>query len=118
MRRVFMLAFVFLTLPSYSQFLDFQIYTESDPYSEKELYLERESFSAYLHSVYKKYLSALDDNRCVYSPSCSNYALKAVKKYGFISAVPMVFDRVSRCNVHAARLYPKEPETGLALDSP
>jgi putative component of membrane protein insertase Oxa1/YidC/SpoIIIJ protein YidD len=35
---------------------------------------------------------------CRFYPSCSNYAIMALEKYGFIKGWVMAFDRLKRCN--------------------
>lgn len=35
---------------------------------------------------------------CKYYPSCSNYGIVALQKYGFISSLPRILWRVLRCN--------------------
>lgn len=34
---------------------------------------------------------------CRFEPSCSNYAILALKKYGFIQGWKMTYQRLSRC---------------------
>ena len=38
----------------------------------------------YLIRVYQKYLSPLKSTKCPYIPSCSQYGLEAIQKYGAI----------------------------------
>lgn len=37
-------------------------------------------------------------NGCKYYPSCSNYGIEVLKKYGFLSGVPRILWRLLRCN--------------------
>jgi len=48
---------------------------------------------------YKKYLSKLKGGPCCrYTPSCSEYALQAVEKYGVIKGGLKATCRILRCN--------------------
>jgi putative component of membrane protein insertase Oxa1/YidC/SpoIIIJ protein YidD/TM2 domain-containing membrane protein YozV len=47
---------------------------------------------------YKKYLSSQDLDACVFSPSCSEYTLQSVEKYGFIKGTLNGIDRLMRCH--------------------
>lgn len=37
-------------------------------------------------------------NQCRFYPSCSNYALEAIKKYGCIKGWGLTFKRILKCN--------------------
>lgn len=47
---------------------------------------------------YQKYLSPLKTTRCPYYPTCSNYALQAVGKYGALKGGVLAGWRILRCN--------------------
>ena len=47
---------------------------------------------------YQKYLSPLKTTRCPYYPTCSNYALQAVKKHGALKGGVLAGWRILRCN--------------------
>ena len=47
---------------------------------------------------YQKYLSPLKTTRCPYYPTCSNYALQAVEKYGALKGSILAGWRLVRCN--------------------
>ena len=47
---------------------------------------------------YRKYLSPLKSTKCPYFPSCSEYALEAVQKYGFLKGGLLMIWRILRCN--------------------
>jgi len=36
--------------------------------------------------------------RCIYTPTCSRYAIEAVRLYGLISGIKLTFSRLGRCN--------------------
>lgn len=47
---------------------------------------------------YKKYISPMKATKCPYIPSCSDYGLEAVKKYGAIKGGCLAAWRILRCN--------------------
>lgn len=47
---------------------------------------------------YKKIISPLFPPCCKYYPTCSSYALEAVKKYGFFRGGWLAVWRIFRCN--------------------
>ncbi len=47
---------------------------------------------------YKKFISPAFPNRCVYTPSCSSYALEALSKHSFIYASLLIIKRLIKCN--------------------
>ena len=48
--------------------------------------------------LYRKYLSPLKSTKCPYYPSCSQYGLEAVQKYGALKGGLLVLWRILRCN--------------------
>lgn len=46
---------------------------------------------------YRKCISPLTPNRCIYYPSCSNYMLEAITKFGVIKGVFLGTKRLLRC---------------------
>lgn len=47
---------------------------------------------------YRKYLSPLKSIKCPYFPSCSQYGLEAVERFGFIKGGFLMIWRILRCN--------------------
>ena len=45
---------------------------------------------------YKAFISSQDNPSCVFTPSCSEYAVEAIQQYGFILGWLKTFDRLSR----------------------
>jgi putative membrane protein insertion efficiency factor len=58
-----------------------------------------------LFLVYKSFLSSQDNQRCSFHPSCSEYGLEAVKKYGIVRGMISTFDRLTRCNGFSPEQY-------------
>ena len=48
--------------------------------------------------VYRRTVSPLLGNRCKYYPSCSRYALDALREYGFLKGSVLAGWRLLRCN--------------------
>jgi uncharacterized protein len=48
--------------------------------------------------IYQWVISPLIGPKCRFSPSCSNYALEALKKYGIFKGVWLSVKRISRCH--------------------
>ncbi len=48
--------------------------------------------------VYRKLVSPLVRDRCRYHPSCSRYAIDAVRRYGVAKGLVLAVWRVMRCN--------------------
>ena len=47
---------------------------------------------------YQKYLSPLKSTRCPYIPTCSQYGLEAIEKYGPFKGFYLAVRRILRCN--------------------
>ncbi|WP_085518392.1 membrane protein insertion efficiency factor YidD [Marivirga sericea] len=69
-----------------------------------------------LFLFYKSFISSQDAQSCSFIPSCSVYALEAVKKQGVLKGMMNGFDRLSRCNSLSPEKYEVDPETRLLID--
>ena len=47
---------------------------------------------------YQKFLSPLKSTKCPYIPSCSQYGLEAIEKYGALKGGLLAAWRILRCN--------------------
>lgn len=47
---------------------------------------------------YQRVVSPLFPARCIYTPTCSEYALQAVRKHGFIRGGLLAVKRILRCH--------------------
>ena len=52
----------------------------------------------YLIKMYRTKISPMYPPRCKYVPTCSQYALEAIEKYGIIKGGLMSIWRILRCN--------------------
>ena len=48
--------------------------------------------------IYQRIISPFTLSSCRFTPSCSNYALEAIKKKDLITAVKMIIIRISKCH--------------------
>ncbi|MDD3107555.1 MAG: membrane protein insertion efficiency factor YidD [Bacilli bacterium] len=60
---------------------------------------------------YQRRISVYTRPKCLYSPTCSNYAIIALNKYNNFTAIIKIIKRLSRCN----RFYRGEVK---AIDNP
>ncbi len=58
---------------------------------------------------YKKYLSPLKSTKCPYFPSCSQYGLEAVERYGAVKGGLLCIWRILRCNPFSKGGYDPVP---------
>ena len=49
-------------------------------------------------NVYRKFISPLKKPCCRFYPTCSKYALLAIKKHGALKGSTMALWRIARCN--------------------
>jgi putative membrane protein insertion efficiency factor len=55
-------------------------------------------FATKLIKAYKYLISPLLPNSCRFYPSCSEYALDAFNKYGFVKGLWLTLKRIGRCH--------------------
>ncbi len=71
-----------------------------------------------LFLFYKFAVSSQDNNKCTFSPSCSEFGMLAVKKKGPIIGIIATLDRLQRCNGLSPNHYEIDVEQGLLIDNP
>ena len=52
----------------------------------------------YLIKLYRKYISPLSPPSCKFYPTCSQYSIEAITKYGAIKGSFLSLKRILRCN--------------------
>lgn len=55
-------------------------------------------FLIFLIKLYRKYISPLKKPCCRFYPTCSEYALEAIEKYGALKGSVMAIKRIFRCH--------------------
>ena len=64
----------------------------------------------FLIRFYQKHLSGLKlRSTCIYTPTCSQYALEAVTKYGVLKGGALAIWRILRCNPFSKGGYDPVP---------
>jgi len=64
----------------------------------------------FLIRFYRKYLSPMKRScHCIYIPTCSEYALEAIEKYGALKGGLLTAWRILRCNPFAKGGYDPVP---------
>ena len=59
---------------------------------------------------YKRRISPLLPDACIYTPTCSEYAMEAIEKHGVFKGTGLAILRVLRCNPFAKGGYDPVPE--------
>lgn len=78
---------------------------------------ELETTAAILFVGYKSFLSDQDMGTCVFSPSCSVYAIQSLQNDHAFTAYLKIFDRLTRCHPFSKKgQYPYLNNTGLLYD--
>jgi putative membrane protein insertion efficiency factor len=47
---------------------------------------------------YQRHLRSLHNRQCIYTPSCSNYGILAIRKHGLVKGARCTMLRIRRCN--------------------
>jgi len=72
-------------------------------------YIKMKTILIYLIRFYQKYLSPLKSTKCPYYPTCSQYGLEAVQKYGAVRGGLLALWRILRCNPFSRGGYDPVP---------
>jgi putative membrane protein insertion efficiency factor len=49
-------------------------------------------------TLYQRYISPFLDTRCMFYPSCSEYTILAIRKYGFLKGWLKGINRIRKCH--------------------
>ena len=64
----------------------------------------------FIINMYRKYLSPLKGRpTCIYTPTCSQYAIEALEKFGFLKGGFLAVKRILRCLPFAKGGYDPVP---------
>jgi len=67
--------------------------------------------------LYQLFISSQQDKLvCIFTPSCSHFAMAAIKKYGVFYGILMASDRLQRCHTLGRKDYLIHPTTGKFYD--
>lgn len=65
------------------------------------------NFLIWIIHIYQKYSPEKKRRSCLFKPTCSEYAILALNKYGVIRGIPKILDRFKRCHGNKYRIdYP------------
>lgn len=56
-------------------------------------------------NLYRKYISPMRPPTCIYVPTCSEYAIEAITKYGALKGGFLAIKRILRCHPFAKGGY-------------
>lgn len=62
-----------------------------------------------LIKFYRKYISPIKGTKCPYFPSCSEYGMEAIEKYGAVKGGILAAYRIIRCNPFSKGGYDPVP---------
>jgi len=62
-----------------------------------------------LIKFYRKYISPMKRTKCPYFPTCSEYGLEAIEKYGTVKGGILALCRIIRCNPFSKGGYDPVP---------
>ncbi|MFI3236407.1 MAG: membrane protein insertion efficiency factor YidD [Lachnospiraceae bacterium] len=63
----------------------------------------------FIIKIYRKYISPMKSTKCPYIPTCSQYGLEAIEKYGAIKGGILTLWRILRCNPFSKGGYDPVP---------
>lgn len=66
--------------------------------------------------IYKEVFSSQDIDACVFTPSCSVYAIESIKQQGVVVGFFSAIDRLTRCNPWPKKGVPIDLKTGKYWD--
>ena len=67
-------------------------------YLLKELNRYLSKLLIYLVRFYQKYISPLKGPTCRFYPTCSQYSIEAIKKYGALKGIYLTMRRLLKCH--------------------
>lgn len=92
------------------------IQVEKFNYAKREYQNEYDFFFSKMFLFYKNFVSDQDASSCSFHPSCSEYAILAIKKQGLVIGIINFFDRFSRCNGVNKEHYEFDIDKKLLID--
>jgi putative membrane protein insertion efficiency factor len=60
---------------------------------------------------YRKYITYILRSNCIFTPTCSAYALEALKKHNVFVAIGLIIWRILRCNPLSKGGYDPVPDS-------
>ena len=64
----------------------------------EKLEIDMKKLFLFIIKFYRKYISPIKSTKCPYIPSCSEYGMEAIEKYGALKGGALALWRIIRCN--------------------
>jgi len=97
-----------------------EVMNEENFSKDISIYVSSESKLLFLSMIrfYQNFISSQHpgNNICVFTPSCSQFGLYSIKKYGVFYGILMTSDRIQRCHGLAGKFYSIDSLTGKYYD--
>lgn len=70
--------------------------------------------------LYQQTIGEIIPDRCRFTPTCSQYALEAIKRHGFVNGVHLAYRRIKRCRCPNSGYdpVPTSPVIAVSTESP
>lgn len=75
----------------------------------EKLEIDMKKLFIFIIKFYRKYISPMKSTKCPYIPSCSEYGMEAIKKYGALKGGALALWRIIRCNPFSKGGYDPVP---------
>ena len=75
----------------------------------EKLEIDMKKLFLFIIKFYRKYISPMKSTKCPYIPSCSEYGMEAIEKYGALKGVALALWRIIRCNPFSKGGYDPVP---------
>lgn len=75
----------------------------------EKLEIDMKKLFIFIIKFYRKYISPMKSTKCPYIPSCSEYGMEAIEKYGVLKGGALALWRIIRCNPFSKGGYDPVP---------
>ena len=75
----------------------------------EKLEIDMKKLFLFIIKFYRKYISPMKSTKCPYIPSCSEYGMEAIDKYGALKGGALALWRIIRCNPFSKGGYDPVP---------
>ena len=75
----------------------------------EKLEIDMKKLFLFIIKFYRKYISPMKSTKCPYIPSCSEYGMEAIEKYGALKGGALALWRIIRCNPFSKGGYEPVP---------
>lgn len=75
----------------------------------EKLEIDMKKLFIFIIKFYRKYISPMKSTKCPYIPSCSEYGMEAIEKYGALKGGVIALWRIIRCNPFSKGGYDPVP---------